>query len=92
MNNPRRQLLIILVTTLAYYSIVRFYTSESANLQGLRKKPPQNTDPSCYKARYNTKPLRHDYAQGPFINVGMPKMGSTSLHKVSAKMPYSKID
>jgi hypothetical protein len=67
-------------------------TSESANLQELRKKPPQNTDPSCYKARYNTKPLRHDYAQGPFINVGMPKMGSTSLHKVSAKMPYSKID
>ncbi|KAL3785265.1 hypothetical protein HJC23_002720 [Cyclotella cryptica] len=37
---------------------------------------------SCFMARSNRiVTSRHRHINGPFINVGMPKMGSTSLHK-----------
>lgn len=41
-------------------------------------------DDSCFRARSNKiVASRHGHVRVPFINVGMPKMGSTSLHKVS---------
>jgi hypothetical protein len=44
-----------------------------------------NVEPaSCFAPRgNNVHSLGHDYLHGPFINVGFPKMGSTSLHNVS---------
>lgn len=56
------------------------------NLEYLRN-PSRHDDEtshhdSCFQARKNTMHVS-GHLHGTFINVGMPKMGSTSLHKVS---------
>lgn len=68
---------------------VLFITSGTVNDSDAIRVQTFDTGDSCFEARNNIFHFfDHRYLPGPFINVGMPKMGSTSLHNVSVLQSY----
>ena len=81
-NRSRLRLLVIVLFTFANVSF--FFRRQNVTLQliGIETSSTHKnvvTSASCFLPRKNAV---SGHLPGPFINVGMPKMGSTSLHKV----------
>lgn len=75
-NRLRQRLTVILIFAIASFFFVWQNVVETYSVHR-----DVVSSASCFSARENAVHVV-DHLSGPFINVGMPKMGSTSLHKV----------
>ena len=75
-NRLRQRLPVILIFAIASFFFVWQNVVETYSVHR-----DVVSSASCFSARENAVHVV-DHLSGPFINVGMPKMGSTSLHKV----------